>query len=246
MSSHRFYRARGNLAAMRNINPPNAIDLAREAFTPVTFPALVLRSPELLSAPRGDGSKVLVWPGFGAGNASTAFLRNYLDYLGYSARGWQMGANNGDVLKLLELLGQQTIDQAADEPVTLIGWSLGGYLAREVARDLPQHVKQVITLGSPVVGGPKYTAVAAAFDTQGQSLDDIERLVDERYETPIQTPVTAIYSRFDGVVAWEACIDHLTPDIEHIEITCTHTGMGFSPKALLIIADRLAQQQQRH
>lgn len=228
------------MGAMREINPPTYTDLFREVFTPLALPALLLQSPRLASAPRGDGSRVVVWPGFGASNASTSFLRGYLNYLGYRARGWDMGQNDGDVLKLLETLTDQVESQSRDAPVSLIGWSLGGYLAREVARELPGRVSRVITLGSPVVGGPKYTAVADAFASQGQSLDEIERLVDERYETPIQAPITAIYSKFDGVVAWQACIDDQTPGVEHIEITCTHTGLGFSPDALLIVADRLA------
>ena len=233
---------------MRNIAPPSNADLLRETLTPLTFPALLFQSPRLANAPKGNGSKVLVWPGFGAGNASTLLLRSYLRYLGYLPRGWNLGTNDGDVLRLLDKLTAQTEDHARDMPVSLIGWSLGGYLAREVARNLPDQVKQVITLGSPVIGGPKYTAVAGAFDTRGQSLDEIERLVDERYNTPLETPVTAIYSRFDGVVAWQACIDDKSPDVEHIEITSTHSGLGFAPDALLIIADRLANgtTQGRH
>ncbi len=218
--------------------------MLREAFTPMALPALLVQSPRLARAPRGDGSKVLVWPGFGAGNSSTAFLRSYLRFLGYEPQGWNLGTNDGDVLKLLDILTEQTRENAADEPVSLIGWSLGGYLAREVARELPGQIKRVVTLGSPVVGGPKYTAVASAFDRQGQTLDEIEQLVDERYAVPIEAPITAVYSRFDGVVAWQACIDEVTPGVEHVEITSTHTGLGFSPDALLIIADRLARQAQ--
>ncbi|MEM7079267.1 MAG: alpha/beta hydrolase [Pseudomonadota bacterium] len=226
---------------MRDITAPSLFDTLREGLTPLTLPALILQTPRLALAARGDGSRVLVWPGFGASNASTTLLRAYLQYLGYRPRGWNLGRNNGDVLAQLALLTEQTRELAADEPVSIVGWSLGGYLAREVARELPGHVRRIITLGSPVVGGPKYTAVARAFDTQGQSLDEIERLVDERYRVPIETPITAIYSRLDGVVAWQACIDEQTPGVEHVEIASTHTGMGFAPDALAIIAARLSR-----
>ena len=97
------------------------------------------------------------------------------------------------------------------------------------------------TLGSPVVGGPKYTAVAGAFASERGALDDIERLVDERYAVPLEVPVTAVYSRLDGVVSWQACIDHYSPNVEHIEVTSSHAGFGFSPDAFRIMADRLAR-----
>ncbi len=212
-----------------------------ETLTPLQFPRLLLNAPNLVRAPRGNGEKVLVWPGFGAGNASTTVLRNYLSYLGYNARGWQLGRNNGDVLAMLEALSNRVREVAGDEQVSLVGWSLGGYLAREVARDCPDQVRRVVTLGSPVVGGPKYTAVARYFDTGNESLDDIERLVDERYDNPLTVPVTAIYSKLDGVVAWRACIDERSPNVEHVEVTSSHTGLGFSPDAFRILADRLAR-----
>jgi pimeloyl-ACP methyl ester carboxylesterase len=91
--------------------------------------------------------------------------------------------------------------------VRLIGWSLGGYLAREAARDCPDLVHQVITLRSPVVGGPKYTLVAEAYRRRGIDLDEVEAQVEARNSVPLRTPVVAIYSRNDAVVEWEACID---------------------------------------
>jgi len=223
----------------RSIKPPARTALFNEAFTPLQFSLLLLQAPALALAPRGRGT-VLVWPGFGSGNASTAALRGYLAYLGYRAEGWRVGSNDGDVLNLLERLKDELESRNDPEPVTLVGWSLGGYLAREVARDRPERVSRVITLGSPVVGGPKYTAVASAFAQRGESVDEIERLVDERYGVPLNVPVTAIYSKLDGVVAWEACIDDRSPNVEHVEIVSSHIGLGFSPEAYRIIASRLA------
>jgi len=227
----------------RDIKPPPRTALLNEAFTPVQLSLLLLQLPSLALAPRGRGS-VLVWPGFGAGNTSTATLRAFLSYLGYQAEGWSEGNNDGDVLKLLDRLKQTIEARGESEPITLVGWSLGGYLAREVARDCPDRVKQVITLGSPVVGGPKYTAVADAFADRGSSMDDIERLVDERYSTPLNVPVTAIYSKLDGVVAWQACIDDRSPNVEHVEVSSSHVGLGFSPQAYRIISERLAGRTQ--
>ena len=228
---------------MKNsLSAPSRSAFLNEALTPLQFSGLVFAAPALALAPRGSGERVMVWPGFGAGNSSTSTLRGYLRYLGYQAQGWKLGNNNGDVLNLLARLKSDLQAENLTEPVTLVGWSLGGYLAREVARDCPELVKRVVTLGSPVVGGPKYTAVASAFGQRGQSLDEIERLVEERYETPLRVPVTAIYSKADGVVAWQACIDHRSPDVEHIEVFSSHIGLGFSPQAYRILALRLASR----
>jgi pimeloyl-ACP methyl ester carboxylesterase len=224
----------------RSIKPPPRSALLNEVFTPLQLSLSLLQTPALALAPRGQGERVLVWPGFGAGNASTSVLRGYLRYLGYRAEGWKLGSNNGDVLNQLDRLRADLQAEKLSEPVTLIGWSLGGYLAREVARDCPELVKRVVTLGSPVIGGPKYTAVAAAFAQRADAIDEIERLVDERYRVPLAVPETAIYSKLDGVVAWQACIDERSPDVEHIEVISSHTGLGFSAQALRIIADRLA------
>lgn len=223
----------------RQLTPPARTALFNEALTPLQMTSLLVQAPALALAPRGNGS-VLVWPGFGAGNSSTATLRAYLRYLGYQVEGWSEGNNDGDVLNLLDRLKTNLAARQGTDPVTLIGWSLGGYLAREVARDCPDRVRRVITLGSPVVGGPKYTAVADLFARRGTSLDEIERLVEERYDVPLSVPVTAIYSRMDGVVAWQACIDERSPDVEHLEVASSHVGLGFSPHAYRIIAARLA------
>jgi pimeloyl-ACP methyl ester carboxylesterase len=226
----------------RNIPPPPPSALLNEALTPLQIPFLLAQTPNLALAPRGRGERVLVWPGFGAGNASTTTLRAYLRYLGYRVEGWSQGTNSGDVLSLLDLLKEDLERRRDLEPVTLVGWSLGGYLAREVARDCPNRVQQVVTLGSPVVGGPKYTAAAGAFERFGTSVDEIERLVDARYDVPLETPVTAIYSRSDGVVSWQACIDERSPNVEHVEVRASHVGLGFSPQVYRIIAGKLADQ----
>lgn len=126
------------------------------------------------------------------------------------------------------------------QEVRLVGWSLGGYLAREAARERPDLVRQVITLGTPVVGGPKYTVVAHRMRRRGIDMDAMVALVESRNRISLRTPVTAIYSRVDHVVAWEACIDRHCSNVEHIEVGATHLGLGFSPEVYRIIAQRLA------
>jgi pimeloyl-ACP methyl ester carboxylesterase len=204
---------------------------------------LLLRAPELARAPRGGGEPVLVLPGFAASDASTAALRSYLRWLGYDARGWGLGTNRGDLPALVPRVIALLEDRAAAARgrVRCVGWSLGGNLAREAARERPDLVERVVTLGTPAVGGPKYTGVARIYRRRGGDLDAIEARVAERERVPIRVPVTAIYSRRDGIVAWQACIDRSSPDVEHVEVSATHLGLGFHPDVYRVVADRLAR-----
>jgi pimeloyl-ACP methyl ester carboxylesterase len=129
------------------------------------------------------------------------------------------------------------------EPVALVGWSLGGVLAREVARERPAIVRCVVTLGSPVIGGPKYTKAAPFYERiLNEDLDAIEQIIDKRNQIPIRVPITAIYSRRDGVVSWEACIDRYNEHCRHIEVDATHLSLGFDPKILKLVSRAIAEQ----
>jgi pimeloyl-ACP methyl ester carboxylesterase len=124
-------------------------------------------------------------------------------------------------------------------PVRLLGWSLGGYLAREVAREIPEAVDRVVTLGSPVVGGPRYTLTAPIYRLAGVDLDAIDREIRRREQVPLRVPVTAVYSRRDGIVNWEACIDRKSDCVEHVEVDASHIGMGGNPEVLRVVAQRM-------
>jgi pimeloyl-ACP methyl ester carboxylesterase len=184
---------------------------------------------------------VLLLPGFGATHRSWVVMGAYLRRVGHDVHDWGLGRNTGLVSKLLPAVSARVEKLVADagHPVMLVGWSLGGYLARELARDHPERVRKVITLGSPVIGGPRYTAVGSWYQSKGYDLDAIERGVAARFATPLRVPVTAIYSKRDGVVAWQACIDHWSANVRHIEVSETHLGMGFSPRVLSIVAEEL-------
>ena len=201
----------------------------------------VARLPLLAMQPRGDGAPVLVLPGFGASDASTAPLRAFLRLLGHDAHGWELGTNGGDVAALLpRVIAQLERRAAGGERVRLVGWSLGGVLAREAARERPELVERVVTLGSPVVGGPKYTAAGRTYQQRGVDLDALEATIAERERTPLRVPVTAIYSKRDGVVAWQACIDRHNAQVEHIEVSSSHAGLGVHAEVYALIAQRLA------
>jgi pimeloyl-ACP methyl ester carboxylesterase len=182
---------------------------------------------------------VAVFPGFGAGDLSTVALRFHLRRAGYVVHRWRLGLNDGKVPALVPkvVARTQALHDRYEAPVALVGWSLGGVLAREVARERPDLVRTVVTLGSPVVGGPKYTSTAWFYEkVLKQDLDTIERNVEERNRIPIRTPLTAIYSKRDKVVQWEACIDHHNAHCRHVEVDASHLSLGFDPRVLRLVS----------
>lgn len=228
------------------LSPPRLswLSVAQEATGFFELPRLAWAARSLRREPRGDGSVVLALPGFGADDRSTWPLRRFLAGQGYDARGWQLGANRAEVPDSIARVGRVVEETVArtGRPLSLVGWSLGGYIAREVARDLPGAVRSVVTFGSPVVGGPKYTTASALAGLRGWDLDEIEAWVEARKQTPLSVPVTAIFSRRDGVVAWRACVDpERGAPIEHVEVDATHLGLGFSADVFRVIARRLAR-----
>lgn len=227
----------------REISPPPSWLLLGEIRGALEPARLLFRAPLLATLPRGDGSHVMLLPGYGASESSTTMLQGFLRLLGYRSSAWGLGRNTGNVAKLMPRVLDRVDELVAehDADVHLLGWSLGGYIAREAARERPDKIRSVITMGSPVIGGPKYTTVAGRYRRNGHDLDEIERLVDARYAKPLATPVTAIFSKSDGIVAWEACIDRRSPGMEHVEVQTTHIGLGFCPEVYRIIAQRLAR-----
>jgi pimeloyl-ACP methyl ester carboxylesterase len=186
---------------------------------------------------------VMVLPGRGANDATTAPLRAYLRSLGHEAHGWGIGINRGDVDENVQRLVPRLTElhDAARQRIVLAGWSLGGLVARELARIEPDRVSRVITFGTPVVGGAKYTALAATYRNRGMDLDEVERDLHRRGALAEHIAITSIYSRFDGVVSWPACIDRLNPQAENIEVVATHLGLGINHDVWRLIADRLAR-----
>jgi pimeloyl-ACP methyl ester carboxylesterase len=229
MNSTEFERRYGTGMA-----PPSRGQFVHELLTPARLlfdPAQWRRLPRDVV---GGGRPVMLLPGFGAGPRSMWLIRRYLRQCGFRTWDWGQGKNRGDVQaltpKVIERL--QALVERTGEPFALVGWSLGGYIAREITREYPALVSRVITIGSPVVGGPKYTTVARVYERRGLAMDDLEAATLERYTKPLQRPVRALYSEADGVVAWRACIDRFSEDVEHIRVGGTHLGLGFSKQVL--------------
>lgn len=209
--------------------------------------SLPFATPMLASAPRGDGHSVLVLPGFVASDGSTAVLRAYLRRLGYDTHTWDLGRNLGpraigrEGERLIARL--RAVHAIRGEKVSLVGWSLGGIMARLLARRVPDAVRQVITLGSPFAGTPKASNVWRAYEVlTGQKIDDAHtrgQLAEVSAPPPVRS--TAIYSREDGIVAWQNCLEADGPDTENIRVHGSHCGLGINATVLYAIADRLAQ-----
>lgn len=199
---------------------------------------------------RGDGHPVLVLPGFTAGDESTAILRRFLKRLGYRPLPWELGQNTGSFDLQEQLIHRfRSILEEYDGRVSLIGQSLGGVFARELARDFADRVRQVITLGSPFSStGPETTnaMVSRLFQyVSGMTHEQMRDRILESAGEPPPVPSTAIYSKADGVVHWSSCLEYSGERTENIEIYGSHTGMSMNPLVFLVLADRLAQSAEQ-
>jgi len=208
--------------------------------------ALLAAAPFVGLEGHGDYSPVLVIPGFTATDASTAILRFYLRTWGYWAHGWHVGANLGPTPETLAAVGDRlkAVHARHDARVTLIGQSAGGTYARYLARQTPELVRQVITLGSPIqiVSGDGSSVSALSRHLEPRFDPEFHRIADhQRGVLPV--PATSIYTRSDGVVRWHMCLDVVDDRHENVEVFATHSGLAVNPTALHVIADRLRQPQ---
>ncbi len=211
------------------------------------FGAVLLSWPALMRAPRGDGHTVIVFPGLGASDTSTVPIRRYLEALGHHVLGWEQGNNFGPRAGVLEAARQRVREafEVSGKKVSLVGWSLGGIYAREIAKELPECVRCVVTLGTPFAGAPKSTNAWRLYEAvSGREIDR----ESEKYELHVAPPVptTSVFSRTDGIVAWQGSIQPPQTSHEHtenIEVVASHFGIGLNPSAWWAVADRLAQAQ---
>jgi len=213
---------------------------ARSLADLVTLP---LAASWLSFAPRGDGHGVLVLPGLLASDSSTLVLRRFLRLLGYQVHGWDLGRNLGPTDEVLDGLPARlaTLASLTGRPVSVIGWSLGGIYARELARQRPAQVRRVITLGSPFALTDGRQSHADRAYQRRSRLHSSDRVpTREQVSQPIGVPSTAVYSRRDGIVSWRVCVEPTTDLHQNVEVRCAHLGFGVDPATLWLIADRLA------
>lgn len=228
------------------LRAPGMLRLALEWRAAWEYGALLAAQPLLAGAPKGDGHPVLVFPGLVATDLSTRPLRQFLQSRGYAVYPWEHGRNLGLRAGVLEgcLARLKGLRRRHRRKVSLIGWSLGGIYARELAKLAPKEVRLVITLGTPFTGHPKATNAWRLYElVAGHRIGAPE--IHEPLRAPPPVPTTSIYSRSDGIVAWQCCVERAGPLAENIEVEASHFGLGLNPAVLYAIADRLAQPARR-
>ena len=230
----------------RVVVPPPKRRLFREFRSVLTPRPRLFRHPLLRHAPRGDGHPIFVLPGFLTNDGRTRHLRRFLASLGYEVYGWGEGVNWGPTDYAIAAIERrlQELRRRHGRKVTLIGHSLGGLLARELAKKFPDDVRGVVMLGAPI-RLPTATSLAVFFrllarfhrTAHGLEIAELNR------PPPDSIPVTAIYTREDGIVAWESCLEHGGERRENVEVRGTHSTLPSNPLALAVVADRLAQPE---
>jgi dienelactone hydrolase len=226
------------------LRPPGLGLLLAEARGIFEFNASLLLSPLLMRAPRGDGHPVLALPGFLASDLSMAPMRRYLSELGYDAHAWRMGRNTGGISRMRAALRDRLaeIHSSSGRKVSIVGWSLGGVYARDLALQAPEMVRYVVTLGSPFANDVRATNATRLYEAlSGEGVEDNSEL-RQAISGDLPVPTTSIYSRTDGIVNWRTCLLRPSETAENIEVRlASHVGLGVNPAALWAVADRLAQ-----
>lgn len=235
-------------ASVATLQPPSRTLMALELRALPELGAFFSALPLLSLTARGDGHPVLVLPGLIASDMSTGPLRSFLQSKGYAAEGWGQGRNRGLRVGVEDKMLAQ-VERMADEhgrKVTLIGQSLGGIYARLLAKQVPDLVRGVITLGSPFACPPYATNAWRVYEmASGMQVADAEAHLHHSgpLSEPPPVPTTSIFSRTDGVCAWQGCVDTPGPVVENIEVEGSHCGMSVHPAIVYAVADRLAQKE---
>lgn len=229
------------------VRPPDFRLLFLEQLAALEYATFLTWRPLLRLVRRGDHHPVLVLPGFTATDRSTGPLRTTLRRKGYWVHGWRLGANIGPHQRIVAGVQQRLLDLHGRHgtKVSLVGWSLGGVYARELARLHPEAVRQVITLGSPFRLRPGDRSRASMLYDAMAPRDDpfLSTRAPEHERPPLEVPVTSIYTRTDGIVRWHACLEEVGPGRENIAVLGSHSGLGFNIAAVVAVADRLAQAE---
>jgi pimeloyl-ACP methyl ester carboxylesterase len=233
--------------------------------SPFTAPSLALMLAEPFRAmldalgshvtahprPIGDGHPVIVYPGLGAGSMNTSQLRNFLRHAGFEASDWGGGVNIGhdgqfdDWLDLQAAAVRKVQDQHDGRKVSLVGWSLGGIFAREIAKHAPDAVRTVVTLATPFAALGDATRAGTLYTLLNGDAGQFAPGIEERLRASPPVPTTSIYSKSDGIVSWRGCIQKRSPTTESVEVDASHLGMVSHPDVLRILANRLAQPEGR-
>ncbi len=230
------------------LRAPSKIMLAMEVRALFEMWMSLVAQPILRFAPKGDGHPVIVFPGFAAGDLATVLLRRFLKKRCYAVHGWNLGINKGyyDGIDQKLVARLSDIHKRYNQKVTLIGWSLGGLYARELAHLHPDMVRFVVTLGSPFNNFTEGITISKIYEfVSGHKIDRISRKRTKRLKTPPPVPTTSIYSKSDGIVAAECCNGVESAYSENIAIPgSSHCGLASNPIVFWLLANRLAQTEE--
>jgi pimeloyl-ACP methyl ester carboxylesterase len=205
--------------------------------------ALAAVWPMLATARRGDGHPVLVLPGWLTGDPATVPLRILLRALGHNVSGWSLGGNRGPTGRVVQELRSllDRLHQSSGRRVSIVGWSLGGLYAQELARAAPSSVRGIVTLGSPVTRWPPWMRRASGLVDRGTRMLGGANALPRPWAEPgsLRVPATSVYTRADGIVPWSSCRYQLRTSRENVEVRGSHLGLGHNPAVLWLLADRL-------
>src|SRR5258708_2965136 len=219
-------------AAQATLPPPSTALRLLEVRVVPEFGAFWLMRPWLSSvAPLGDGHPVLVLPGLLADDGSTHALRSFLNSHGYQAHGWNQGRNfrlRGNLERDMLARIDELFERCGQRRISLVGWSLGGLYARQLAKIVPDRVRCLISLGSPFAGSPKSTNAWRTYEIVSGSKIEEQDLLDTLIDAP-PVPTTSIFSRTDGICAWQACLNKDEPQPENIEVYASHSAPPHHP-----------------
>lgn len=226
--------------------PPGMMLRMAEARSILEFGSFNLLRKQMQRLPKGDGHPVLVLPGFMASDRSTIPMRQLLTNLGYNTFGWKMGRNvkfNPERDQMMSDLLTRIYAESGRK-VSIVGWSLGGVFAREIAKKHPEMVRMVISMGSPITTERKISTVRKLYDfINGRELDPSFKARFEALGEAPPVPTTSIFTKTDGVVAWQGSIQEPGNETENICVPASHIGLGVNPLVMVALADRLTQKE---
>ena len=230
--------------------PPHRFWTFSEGRAAFEFGAFYAMRPWLSTLPKGDGHTVMTLPGFMATNNSTMPMRSLLRTLGYDAHGWDSGRNvrvNEELVSKLEAQIDRLYEESGRK-ISLIGWSLGGVLAREIAKLRPEKIRLVMSLGSPITDDRAHTNAARLFEFfNGNEPEELREGQFRGLDMAPPVPTTSVLTKTDGIVHWRGSVQdpaktHGHPS-ETIRVYASHCGLGVNPSVMIAIADRLAQPE---
>lgn len=226
--------------------PSRLLALAEPGRAMGELAAFYAMRPFLSMLPNGDGHGVLVLPGFMASDSSTRPLRSLLGTLGYEVAGWGLGRNIRVDEARIEAMAEcvNELYTRTGDKISLVGWSLGGVFARELAKMMPEKIRFVISLGSPISDDRDHTNARRLFEfLNGKEPEVMKGGNFKELAVAPPVPTTSILTKTDGVVHWRGSVQAEQENTENIEVYASHCGMGANPAVAFAIADRLAQAE---